>query len=66
MPVKAGPSEGTAMGNLLLQAYGLGDLSSLEEIRQIVAATTNIAIFEPISTPEWERGYKIFQNRWFS
>jgi rhamnulokinase len=62
MTVKAGPSEGTAMGNLLLQAYGSEDVSSLQEIRQIVASATDITVFEPADTLLWERGYEKFRN----
>ena len=34
--VVAGPAEATAIGNILVQAMGAGELSSLEEIREVV------------------------------
>ncbi|MDR0400710.1 MAG: hypothetical protein LBH51_07165 [Treponema sp.] len=61
LPVKAGPSEGTAMGNLLLQAYGAGDLSSIGEIRGVVAASAEISEFEPAGTDGWEEAYRRFK-----
>ncbi|MFP3090861.1 rhamnulokinase [Treponema sp. TIM-1] len=60
LPVKAGPSEGTAMGNLLLQAYGAGELSSIGQIREIVAASTEIQNFEPTDTGRWQESYGRF------
>jgi rhamnulokinase len=60
LPVKAGPSEGTAMGNLLLQAYGCGDVSSIGQIREIVAASTEILEFEPADTGKWQEAYSRF------
>jgi rhamnulokinase len=63
MTVKAGPTEGTAMGNLLLQAYGNGDVSSLTEIRDIVAASTaDISEFKPLNKEEWGKGYERFMK----
>jgi len=36
-PVLAGPVEATAIGNLLVQAVGCGELADLAEVRQVVA-----------------------------
>ena len=36
-PVITGPVEATAIGNLLVQAVGCGELSGLDELRQVVA-----------------------------
>jgi sugar (pentulose or hexulose) kinase len=60
MTVKAGPSEGAAMGNLLLQAYGSGELSSIGQIREMVAASTGTVIFEPGNVTQWDQGYERF------
>jgi rhamnulokinase len=58
--VLAGPSEGTAMGNLLMQAFGCGDLSSIGEIRRIVAASSEITVFNPAGEADWQAGYDRF------
>ncbi|MBR1792369.1 MAG: rhamnulokinase [Bacteroidales bacterium] len=47
MPVIAGPAECTAMGNLLMQAYGLGLVSSHTELRTIVSNSIETKTYEP-------------------
>src|SRR5919106_6610300 len=39
LPVLAGPEEATVIGNLAVQAFALGDVSSLEEARRVVRAS---------------------------
>jgi rhamnulokinase len=62
LPVVAGPAEGTAMGNLLLQAYAAGELHSIEEIRGIVAASTETKRFEPQDSEKWDSEYRAFKK----
>ena len=38
-----GPAEGTAIGNLMMQMIGRGEIASVEEGRRIVAASFDIA-----------------------
>ena len=60
--VVTGPIEGTAIGNLLIQAYGLGRLKSHQEIRQVVRTSFPIETFQPQSNPSWEEAWKRFQT----
>ncbi len=48
IPVLAGPSEATAIGNLIVQAIAVGELSSLAEARALVAASFPPRRYEPI------------------
>jgi rhamnulokinase len=59
--VITGPIEGTAIGNLLIQAYGLGHLKSHQEIRAVVRDSFPIEVFQPQSNPLWEEAWKRFQ-----
>jgi len=59
--VVTGPIEGTAVGNLLIQAYGLGHLKSHQEIRAVVRDSFPIEVFQPQSNPLWEEAWKRFQ-----
>ena len=60
--VVTGPIEGTAIGNLLIQAYGLRRLKSHQEIRQVVRTSFPIETFQPQSNPSWEEAWKRFQT----
>ena len=60
--VVSGPVEGTAIGNLLIQAYGLGHLKSHQEIRQVVRASFPIETFQPQPHPMWEDAWNRFQK----
>ena len=60
IPVLAGPSECTAMGNLLIQAYGCGLLTSHDEIRTVVRNSENIKQFDPQDGTAWECANKRF------
>jgi rhamnulokinase len=57
LPVLAGPAEGTAIGNLLVQAWALGDLAGgLPAIRQVVATSTELTRWTPAGDPKaWDQ-----------
>ena len=56
-PVVAGPVEATALGNVLVQAYARGRVGSLEEIREVVRASSQVRRYEPAGPPDdtWSR-----------
>jgi rhamnulokinase len=45
--VIAGPAEATALGNVLMQAIGAGELAGLNEAREAVKRSVEIEMFEP-------------------
>ena len=56
-PVIAGPVEGAAIGNLLVQAMALGDIQTMEELREIVRRSETIHTYEPHHTAQWDAAY---------
>jgi rhamnulokinase len=60
--VIAGPSEATAMGNILIQAMGAGELSELAEMRKIVRNSAGLETFMPYATPAWNHAYEKFRE----
>ena len=46
LKVATGPIEATAIGNILVQLLALGEISSLEEARKIVARSENVRVYE--------------------
>jgi rhamnulokinase len=58
--VVAGPAEGTAIGNVLLQAIALGHLRSLAAVRQAVRDSFALQTFEPVAPEAWGAAYQRF------
>jgi rhamnulokinase len=58
-PVLAGPAEATALGNLMVQAYAQGRLSSLEEIRESVRRSVEVCEYGPQGAEDrWQEAYE--------
>jgi rhamnulokinase len=53
--VLAGPEEATLIGNLLVQAMALGELSSLAELRDVVRASFAQTVYEPTPSNRWRQ-----------
>ena len=62
LPVLAGPEEATEIGNLLVQALALGELSSLEEAREVVRASFAPIVYEPSDRESWAEAYVRFET----
>lgn len=60
--VISGPSEGTATGNILLQAKAQGYIKNLAEIRTVVKNSFLFDEYYPDNTDEWEIAYKKFMK----
>lgn len=56
-PVLAGPVEATALGNLIVQMVASGDVSSLEEGRQLIQKTFPPKVYHPENANLWEAQY---------
>jgi rhamnulokinase len=59
-PVIAGPVEATAIGNVLVQAIGLGVIGSLAEAREVVQRSFEVRTFTPQDARAWQRSYEQF------
>ncbi|MFV0446751.1 MAG: rhamnulokinase [Planctomycetaceae bacterium] len=60
--VIAGPTEATALGNVLLQARAAGDIGTLAEIRAVVNNSSELTKFEPRETEPWQSAYAQFRK----
>ena len=60
LPVLAGPEEATLLGNLLVQAMALGEISSLAEGREVVRASVVPTVYEPQETSTWQEARERF------
>ena len=58
--VHAGPAEATLIGNLLVQAMALGEISSVSEAREIVRNSFAPRVYEPTDAPAWREARERF------
>lgn len=58
IPVVAGPSEATAIGNILQQAMAAGLVKDKEEMRRIVRNSTELETFAPSNKELWDNQYR--------
>ena len=56
--VYAGPSEATAIGNLLMQAKAAGLVSDKKEMRQIIRNSVELEVFYPEYSQVWDSNYQ--------
>lgn len=57
LKVIAGPTEATAIGNIMVQAKALGCVDSVNQIRQIVADSFDLVKYAPSKELDWEGTY---------
>jgi rhamnulokinase len=58
--VVAGPSEATAIGNIMMQAVGAGVVGSVAEARKIIRNSIATEEFTPQSSEAWNEAYSKF------
>ena len=60
LPVIAGPTEATAIGNILMQAKALGLIHSLPEMRKLIRDSFEVITFMPQPSTRWKEAYLKF------
>ena len=60
VPVVAGPSECTAIGNIMLQAKAAGIVSDIAAMRHLIAASIETTTFTPEEAEDWDKGYELY------
>ena len=63
MPVLTGPVEGTAIGNIMLQAKAAGLVNNVCEMRHIISQSIEMKTYLPKDTAEWNKAYNLFTQR---
>lgn len=60
IPVVAGPSEATAIGNIMLQAKAVGMVDDIQSMRCLIASSIETTEFIPQDTEIWENAFAKF------
>ena len=55
--VLAGPQEGTALGNIMVQAKAAGEVKDLWDMRKVIANSLNLKRFSPADKEIWDAAY---------
>ncbi|TYP76371.1 rhamnulokinase [Paenibacillus methanolicus] len=61
-PVWAGPSEGSAIGNLAVQWIARGDFKDIWEARSVIRDSFPVTTYEPGAGQAWEAAYEQFSR----
>ena len=62
LPVVAGPTEATVIGNALVQLITLDELKDIHEARQLVARMEGLKRYEPGNTAGWDEAYTLYKK----
>jgi rhamnulokinase len=62
LPVLTGPVEGTAIGNIMLQAKAAGLVSDRFEMRKVIADSIELQTYLPKETEIWDAAYEHFSH----
>jgi rhamnulokinase len=60
--VLAGPQEGTAIGNIMLQGKAAGLVKDIWQLRQIIANSLELVKYEPEEKALWDMAYDRYQK----
>ena len=61
--VVAGPSEATAIGNIMVQAMAAGQAADVPAMRAVLSRTLRLPVFQPEDTSAWEAAYRRFAQQ---
>jgi len=62
LPVIAGPYEGTAIGNIIVQAISDKSIRDISEARTIIKNSVKVKVFEPKNTDNWNTAYEKYKK----
>ena len=62
IPVVTGPVEGTAIGNIMLQAKAAGLVDDMFQMREIIANSIELNTYMPENQEAWDEAYSRFIN----
>lgn len=61
LPVIAGPTDASAIGNMLVQLIAAGELTNIKQAKELLAKSVAFTSFTPRNTSEWDERYEAFK-----
>ena len=58
----AGPSEATAIGNVMIQAMTVGEATDVAGMRQLISRSIPLKTYHPQDMAAWDAAYIHFKN----
>ena len=62
IPVVAGPTGATSIGNAMVQLIALGEIGNLQEAREIIVGSSALDYFEPQQGVLWNEQFERYQK----
>ena len=62
IPVIAGPSEATAVGNMMIQALAAGNATNFQQMRRLIAQAIPLKTYYPSDKETWDAAYRRFKT----
>ncbi len=62
IPVVAGPSEATALGNVMMQAMAIGEAADVPGMRKLIHNSIPLKTYQPQNMENWGQAYIHFKN----
>ena len=62
IPVVAGPTEATSIGNAMVQLIALGEIRNLREAREIIEGSSDLDYFEPQQGELWNEQFERYKK----
>ena len=60
--VMAGPIEATVYGNIIIQLLATGEIKTMQEARDVVAASENVVTYKPQNQNEWKEATERYKK----
>lgn len=62
VPVLTGPTEATAIGNIMMQMKAIGKVKDIQEMRALIAKAIELKRYEPQHQAEWDAAYERYKS----
>lgn len=62
VPVLTGPTEATAIGNIMMQMKAIGKVKDIQEMRALIAKAIQLKSYEPQDTAAWDAAYERYKT----